>query len=99
MVSALVHRHFLVAGILGLWWMFSRSAKMLFHLERRPLHLVTMMPVYILVSFAMSAVKLAALCTIRQQRWLTRDVRVSVKTRQVVRTLQPAAAEPERVTA
>jgi hyaluronan synthase len=54
--------------------------------------------VYILVSFGMSVVKLAALCTIRQQRWLTRDVRVSVKTRQVVRTLQPAA-EPEKVTA
>lgn len=99
MTVALVYRHFLVAGILGVWWMFSRSAKMLFHLERRPLHLVTMMPVYILISFAMSAVKLAALCTIRQQRWLTRDVRVSVKTRQVVRTLQPAAAEPEQATA
>jgi hyaluronan synthase len=96
---ALVHRHFLLAGILAAWWMFSRSAKMLFHLERRPLHLITMMPVYILISFAMSMVKLAALCTIRQQRWLTRDVRVSVKTHQVVRTLQPAEAEPEKVTA
>ena len=99
MTMALVHRHLLMAGILALWWMFSRSAKMLFHLERRPLHLITMMPVYIVVSFGMSAVKIAALCTIRQQRWLTRDVRVSVKTHQVVRTLQPVAAEPEKVTA
>jgi len=99
MTMALVHRHLLMAGILALWWMFSRSAKMLFHLERRPLHLITMMPVYIVISFGMSAVKIAALCTIRQQRWLTRDVRVSVETRQVVRTLQPVAAEPEKVTA
>ena len=96
MIVALVQTHFLMAGILGAWWLFSRSAKMLFHLERRPVHLVTMMPVYIVMSFAMSAVKLFALCTIRQQRWLTRDVQVSVKTRQVIRTLQPEA-EPAKV--
>jgi len=96
MIVALAQTHFLMAGILGAWWLFSRSAKMLFHLERRPVHLVTMMPVYIVMSFAMSAVKLFALCTIRQQRWLTRDVQVSVKTRQVIRTLQPEA-EPAKV--
>ena len=76
-----------------------RSAKMLFHLERRPVHLITMMPVYILISFVMSGVKLGALLTIRQQRWLTRDVRVSVKTHQVVRTRQPADPGPAKVTA
>jgi thiol:disulfide interchange protein len=97
MALALVNRHFAVAGVLAVWWMFSRSAKLLYHLERRPLHLVTMMPVYIGISFAMSAVKLAALLSIRRQRWLTRDVRVSAKQRQVVRTIKPAA--PERVTA
>jgi cellulose synthase/poly-beta-1,6-N-acetylglucosamine synthase-like glycosyltransferase len=99
MTMALVHRHFLMAGILAVWWMFSRSAKMLFHLERRPLHLITMMPVYIGISFVMSMVKLLALLTIRQQRWLTRDVQVSVKTRQVVRTQQPADTEPQKVIA
>jgi hyaluronan synthase len=99
MTTALVQRHFLMAGILGAWWMFSRSAKLLFHLERRPSHLITMMPVYILISFVMSLVKLGALLTIRQQRWLTRDVQVSVKTHQVIRTLHPADADPEKVTA
>jgi hypothetical protein len=97
MALALVNRHFTVAGVLAVWWMFSRSAKMLYHLERRPLHLVTMMPVYIGISFAMSAVKLAALLSIRRQRWLTRDVHVSARQRQVVRTIKNAA--PERVTA
>jgi hyaluronan synthase len=96
---ALTQRHFMVAGILVGWWMFSRSAKLLFHLERRPSHLITMMPVYILISFVMSLVKLGALLTIRQQRWLTRDVQVSVKTHQVIRTLHPADADPEKVTA
>jgi cellulose synthase/poly-beta-1,6-N-acetylglucosamine synthase-like glycosyltransferase len=97
MALALVNRHFTVAGVLAVWWMLSRSAKMLYHLERRPLHLVTMMPVYIGISFAMSAVKLAALLSIRRQRWLTRDVHVSARQRQVVRTIKNAA--PERVTA
>jgi hyaluronan synthase len=73
--------------------MFSRSAKMLYHLERRPSHMVTMMPIYIVVSFALSAVKLGALLSVRRQRWLTRDVKVSAKQRQVVRTLKPAGAD------
>jgi hyaluronan synthase len=97
MTMALVNRHFAVAGILAAWWMFSRSAKLLYHLERRPLHFVTMMPVYIGISFAMSGIKIAALLSIRRQRWLTRDVRVSAKQRQVVRTIKTAA--PEKVTA
>ena len=97
MTVALANRHLAMAGILAAWWLFSRSAKLLFHLERRPAHLITMMPVYILVSFAMSGVKLGALLSVRRQRWLTRDVQVSVKSRQVVRTVR--AGEPEKVSA
>ncbi|MDT5042236.1 MAG: hypothetical protein QOE51_3221, partial [Actinoplanes sp.] len=99
LIFALAHRHFLVAGILVGWWMFSRSAKLLAHLERRPSHFFTMMPFFILISFAMAATKVYALLTIRQQRWLTRDVQVSVKTHQVIRTLHPADADPEKVIA
>ena len=54
------------------------------------------MPVYIAMSFGMAMVKIAALCTIRQQRWLTRDVRVSATSKQVVRTAEPAAASEAR---
>jgi cellulose synthase/poly-beta-1,6-N-acetylglucosamine synthase-like glycosyltransferase len=97
MTMALLNRHFLTAGILAVWWMFSRSAKMLYHLERRPSHMITMMPIYIVVSFALSAVKLSALLSVRRQRWLTRDVQVSAKQRQVVRTVK--ASEPEQVSA
>jgi hypothetical protein len=45
-------------------------------------------PPFVLLSFAMAVVKLAALMTIRKQRWLTRQV--AVIGGQVVRT----AAEP-----
>ena len=97
MAVALINRHFAVAGILAAWWMFSRSAKLLYHLERRPRHLITMMPVYIGISFVMSAIKIGALLSIRRQRWLTRDVQVSAKQRQVVRSMKTAA--PEKVPA
>jgi hyaluronan synthase len=101
MTLALVNRHFVGAAILAVWWMFSRSAKLLFHLTRRPMHLITMMPFYRLISFVMSLVKIQALLTVRRQRWLTRDVQVSAKTGQVVRapqqTSQSAQPAPERV--
>ena len=93
MVVALASQAWTVAGILGVWWLVSRSAKMLPHLERRPKD-VLIMPAFILVSFAMAVVKIWALLTIRTQRWLTRDV--AVVDGEVVRTTgrlrQPAPA-------
>ena len=45
-----------------------------------------MMPLFIGMSFVMALVKIFALATIRKQRWLTREVEVSAKSKQVVRT-------------
>jgi parallel beta-helix repeat protein len=87
MVLAVAAHHWRVVGLLALWWLISRSAKLLPHLERRPAHAVTMVPVFIVMSFAMALVKIAALLTIRKQRWLTRDVEVSATTKRVVRTV------------
>jgi cellulose synthase/poly-beta-1,6-N-acetylglucosamine synthase-like glycosyltransferase len=86
LILALTQRHYAIAATLATWWMVSRSAKLLPHLERRPSHFLTLMPAYILTSFAMAAVKIWALLTIRQQRWLTRDVAISTKTKTVGRT-------------
>jgi hypothetical protein len=86
MTMAILVGNWELAGLLGVWWVTSRSAKMLPHLERKPRHFITMMPVMILASFAMGLVKIAALLTIRRQRWLTRDVAVSTKTKRVERT-------------
>jgi cellulose synthase/poly-beta-1,6-N-acetylglucosamine synthase-like glycosyltransferase len=92
MVLAIAAHHWRAVWLLGLWWLVSRSAKMLPHLERRPAHAVTMVPIFILMSFVMALVKIAALLTIRKQRWLTRDVEVSAKSKRVVRTVEAGAA-------
>jgi cellulose synthase/poly-beta-1,6-N-acetylglucosamine synthase-like glycosyltransferase len=90
MTISLVLGHWHVAGVLALWWLVSRSAKLLPHLERHPLHVITMVPPFILLSFVMALVKIYALATIRKQRWLTRDVEVSARSKSVVRTIRPA---------
>jgi cellulose synthase/poly-beta-1,6-N-acetylglucosamine synthase-like glycosyltransferase len=72
--------------VLLLWWQVSRSAKLLPHLRRRPSSLLHI-PGYVVVSWAMSLIKLYALVTIRQQRWLTRQV--AVEDGAVVRTTKP----------
>jgi cellulose synthase/poly-beta-1,6-N-acetylglucosamine synthase-like glycosyltransferase len=89
MAMALSRHHWIVVELLTLWWLVSRSAKMLPHLERRPGHFVTMMPFFILISFVMALVKIYALASVRRQQWLTRAVEVSPKTKVVRRTLSP----------
>jgi cellulose synthase/poly-beta-1,6-N-acetylglucosamine synthase-like glycosyltransferase len=92
MVMAVAVHHWQAVRLLALWWLVSRSAKLLPHLERRPSHALTMVPVFIVMSFAMALVKIAALLSIRKQRWLTRDVEVSASSKRVVRTLEPGRA-------
>ena len=75
MTVAAVRQDWAVCGILGGWWVVSRSAKLLPHLQRRPRDFL-LMPVVILVSFSMAVVKIYALLTVRRQRWGTRDVAV-----------------------
>lgn len=75
MCIALLRHDWGVAAILGAWWLVSRSAKLLPHLQRRPSSVI-LVPVFILLSFVMALVKIWALITIREQRWLTRDVEV-----------------------
>jgi hyaluronan synthase len=79
----IVHHHWLFALTLACWWIVSRAAKLLAHLRRRPeaLHLL---PAFIMVSLIMAFIKIWALFTIRQQKWLTRAVQVEGG--QVVRT-------------
>jgi parallel beta-helix repeat protein len=86
MAMAIAAHHWEAVRLLALWWLVSRSAKMLPHLQRRPTHALWMVPIFIVMSFAMALVKIGALCTIRKQRWLTRDVEVSATTKRVVRT-------------
>ena len=74
-----------------------RSAKLLPHLRRRPSSFFYI-PGYIAVSWLMALIKIHALATIRQQRWLTRQVAVENGT--VVRTNNTAdTATAEATTA
>jgi cellulose synthase/poly-beta-1,6-N-acetylglucosamine synthase-like glycosyltransferase len=86
MVLAIVRHDWVFVVLLAAWWWLSRAIKMLPHLRRRPLSFF-LIPPFVLLSFAMAGVKITALCTVRKQRWLTRQV--AVVNGAVVRTGEP----------
>jgi hyaluronan synthase len=86
LIYSLVTQRWLFVGVLAIWWQISRSAKLLPHLRRQPSSFL-LIPGYVLVSWVMALIKIRALLTIRQQRWLTRDV--AVEAGEVVRTGAP----------
>jgi hyaluronan synthase len=85
---ALARQDWAVVVALFIWWMLSRSAKLLPHLKRRPSSFL-LIPAFTLVSFVMAGVKLYALLTIRRQQWLTRPV--AVVDGKIVRTVEAVA--------
>jgi hyaluronan synthase len=88
---SLIAHHWLFAAILAAWWQISRCAKLLPHLTQRPSSFFYI-PGYVVVSWLMTVIKIWALLTIREQRWLTRDV--AVRHGQVVRTGTPQDGTP-----
>ena len=83
MIYSLIVQNWAFCVVLALWWQISRSAKLLPHLRRRPSSFF-FVPGYVVVSWGMALIKIAALVTIRKQRWLTREV--AVENGAVVRT-------------
>jgi cellulose synthase/poly-beta-1,6-N-acetylglucosamine synthase-like glycosyltransferase len=83
MALAIANQEWRVVLTLFAWWWISRSAKLLPHLRRRPSSIL-LVPAFVGVTFVMAVVKIYALATIRQQRWLTRQV--AVVDGEVVRT-------------
>jgi cellulose synthase/poly-beta-1,6-N-acetylglucosamine synthase-like glycosyltransferase len=73
-VSIVVGHWRLVAALL-IWWLVSRTVKILPHLRRRPADLL-IVPLFIGVTYYMSLVKTYSLCTLTQHKWLTRAVAV-----------------------
>jgi cellulose synthase/poly-beta-1,6-N-acetylglucosamine synthase-like glycosyltransferase len=97
MISSIVAGHWAFVVVLALWWQISRSAKLLPHLRRRPSSFF-FIPGYVLVSWLMALIKIQALCTIRKQRWLTREV--AVENGVVVRTTTTDDhSQPEQISA
>jgi cellulose synthase/poly-beta-1,6-N-acetylglucosamine synthase-like glycosyltransferase len=75
LLIALFHQSWRLADILIVWWLVSRGFKLLPHFRRRPGD-IWRLPFYILTSICMALIKIYALGTIRQHKWLTRDVAV-----------------------
>lgn len=73
-VSIAVGNWRLVAALL-IWWLLSRTIKILPHLRRRPADLL-IVPIFIAVTYYMSLVKTYSLFTLTQHKWLTRAVAV-----------------------
>jgi cellulose synthase/poly-beta-1,6-N-acetylglucosamine synthase-like glycosyltransferase len=96
LVHSIIQQNWAFVVVLLLWWQISRTAKLLPHLRRRPSSFF-LIPGYVFVSWLMALIKLYALCTIRQQRWLTREV--AVEDGAVVRTTGPDELIAEPVTA
>jgi hyaluronan synthase len=89
MILAIIRQDWIFVALLAGWWWLSRSIKLLPHLRRR-WSSVFLVPPFVLLTFAMAIVKIAALLTVRKQRWLTRDV--EVVDGHVVRTNEAARA-------
>jgi cellulose synthase/poly-beta-1,6-N-acetylglucosamine synthase-like glycosyltransferase len=61
--------------VLAIWWLTSRAVKLLPHFGRKPKN-IAKLPVLIAITIYMALLKIYALLTIRQHKWLTRDVAV-----------------------
>lgn len=74
LIAAAVGAWQLVVALL-VWWLVSRTFKILPHLLRRPADWL-ILPIFIAVTYYMSLVKAYALLTINEHKWLTRAVAV-----------------------
>ena len=70
-VLSIIWGYWLMAGILLVWWHFSRGIKLYPHLKHRPSDIL-ILPFYIFSTYLMAILKIYAMVTIRQQGWVTR---------------------------
>lgn len=70
-IFSIIWGHWLIAGILLVWWHFSRGIKLYPHLKHRPSDIL-ILPFYIFTTYLMAVMKIYAIITIRQQGWITR---------------------------
>jgi len=70
-IFSIIWGYWIVAGILLIWWHFSRGIKLYSHLKHRPSDIL-ILPFYIFTTYVMAILKIYAMVTIRQQGWITR---------------------------
>ena len=74
-IGAVLSAHWTIAAIIGLWWLLSRTVKVIPHLLRRRRDVV-ILPAFIAATFIIALLKIWALVTVHHQKWLTRAVEV-----------------------
>jgi hyaluronan synthase len=67
-ISIYYHQFTVTLAILALW-MVGRGIKILPHLRRRPED-IPLVPIFVVINFLMALIKLYALITIREQKWI-----------------------------
>lgn len=73
LVWAIVYGYWQLALALLVWWQISRVVKIWPHLQRRPGDW-PIVPIFVAVTIFMALVKIYALLTVNEHRWLTRSV-------------------------
>ena len=76
-IAMYLNHHVLAFSILMLW-MVGRGIKILPHLRRHPKD-ITLLPIYVVINFMIAIIKLYALVTIRDQKWIRSKNRKSSK--------------------
>lgn len=71
---ALAFQLWLAAAGLVVWWLFSRSLRLMPNLLRRPGN-IFLVPAYVVTNFAMVFVRIYALFTLNRQDWITRGAK------------------------
>ncbi len=74
---ALYLNHYVLAVSILLLWMIGRGIKILPHLKRHPKDII-LLPAYVIINFMIAIIKLYALVTIRDQKWIRSKNRKSV---------------------
>ena len=69
--------HYVLAVSILLLWMVGRGIKILPHLKRHPTDIL-LLPVYVVINFMIAIIKLYALVTIRDQKWIRSKNRKAV---------------------
>jgi len=70
-IVSLVFQLWLPAAILFVWWLFSRTVRILPNLLRRPGNII-LVPHYIFANFTMAVIRIYALFSLNHQDWITR---------------------------
>ncbi len=83
---ALYRGDWIVAVILVIWWLFSRSMKIIQHLIKHPSDFL-ILPLYIIYCYVLAVIKIFTLLTVDEQGWITRWDKKRLQRRRLYRKM------------